>query len=61
MKVDKSLKEVWDWKDRIYEETKTLSMEDRVNKIRAFSVIVFEFFSKNLLAFFEYPISRFII
>jgi hypothetical protein len=35
MKVDKSLKEVWDWKDRIYEETKTLSMEDRVNKIRA--------------------------
>jgi hypothetical protein len=32
MKVDKSLKEVWDWKDRIYKETKTLSIEDRVTK-----------------------------
>lgn len=35
MKDDKSLEEVWDWKDQIYEETKTLSMEDRVNKIKA--------------------------
>ena len=34
MKVDKALKEVWDWKDAIYEETKHLSMHERVKHIR---------------------------
>lgn len=34
MKVDKSLKEVWEWKDLVYEETKNLSMEEKINKIK---------------------------
>lgn len=34
MKIDRSLKEVWDWKDQVYEETKDLSMEERINKIK---------------------------
>jgi hypothetical protein len=33
MKVDKSLQEVWDWKDKVYQETKHLSIRDTVKKI----------------------------
>jgi len=33
MKVDKSLQEVWDWKDQVYQETKHLSIEETVRKI----------------------------
>jgi len=29
MKIDKSFKEVWEWKDRAYKETKGLSMRER--------------------------------
>ncbi|MBU2574488.1 MAG: hypothetical protein KKH28_10470 [Elusimicrobia bacterium] len=35
MKVDKSLQEVWDWKNKVYEETKHLSMRETVDNIRA--------------------------
>ena len=34
MKIDKSLEEVWSWKEKIYLETKGMSMEDRVKKIK---------------------------
>lgn len=30
MKVDKSLQEVWDWKDFLYEETKHMTMKERI-------------------------------
>lgn len=30
MKVDKSLEEVWRWKDAIYEKTKHMSFEERM-------------------------------
>jgi uncharacterized protein YeaC (DUF1315 family) len=33
MKVDKSLQEVWDWKDKVYQETKHLSMKETVDYI----------------------------
>ncbi|MDI6758911.1 MAG: hypothetical protein QMD94_04485 [Candidatus Omnitrophota bacterium] len=33
MKVDKSLREVWDWKDKVYEETKHLSIRETARKI----------------------------
>ncbi len=34
MKVPKSLQEVWDWKERVYEETKELSVEEAARKIQ---------------------------
>jgi len=34
MKVDKSLQEVWDWKEKVYEETKGLSAEERIASFR---------------------------
>jgi len=34
MKVDKSLQEVWDWKERVYQETKDLSIKEAVENIR---------------------------
>lgn len=34
MKVDKSLQEVWDWKEKVYEDTKTLSTREAANKIK---------------------------
>ena len=33
MKVDKSLQDVWDWKDEIYQETKDFSMKETVEHI----------------------------
>lgn len=33
MKVDKSLQEVWDWKDKVYEQTKHLSVRETAGKI----------------------------
>ena len=33
MKVDKSLREVWEWKDKVYEEMKHLSTEEAARKI----------------------------
>jgi hypothetical protein len=34
MKTEKSLEEVWNWKEKTYQETKDLSIEERVNKIK---------------------------
>ena len=34
MKIDKSLKEVWEWKKRIYQETKDISMEENIKRIK---------------------------
>lgn len=34
MKIDKSLQEVWDWKEAIYEETRHMTMHERVEYIR---------------------------
>lgn len=34
MKVAKSLQEVWDWKERAYEERKGLTMEERIKGIK---------------------------
>ncbi len=34
MKIDKSLEEVWSWKDKIHEETKDLSMEEKIKLIK---------------------------
>jgi len=33
MSDPKALKEVWEWKDRAYEETKHLSMKERIRLI----------------------------
>lgn len=34
MKVDKSLQEVWDWKEKVYEEMKGFSIEERATSFR---------------------------
>lgn len=34
MKTDKSLEEVWNWKEEIYQETKDMSMEEKVRRIK---------------------------
>ena len=31
MKINKSLQEGWDWKDALYEETKHMTMKERIN------------------------------
>ena len=33
MKVDKSLQEVWDWKDKVYQQTKHLSIRETAEYI----------------------------
>ncbi|MFH1617616.1 MAG: hypothetical protein ABIB65_03465 [Candidatus Margulisiibacteriota bacterium] len=33
MKIDRSLQEVWDWKDNVYQETKHLSVTEAAKKI----------------------------
>lgn len=34
MKLDKYLEEVWHWKEKAYEETKGMTMEERVKRIK---------------------------
>lgn len=34
MKIDKSLEEVWKWKEKNYEETKNMSIEEIIEKIK---------------------------
>ncbi len=34
MKIDKALEEVWAWKEKIYQETKDMTMEERVKIIK---------------------------
>jgi hypothetical protein len=33
-KYDRSLMEVWEWKDKVYQELKNLTPEERVEKLR---------------------------
>lgn len=33
MKTKKALQEVWDWKEKVYQETKHLSIKETVKKI----------------------------
>lgn len=33
MKIDKSLQEVWDWKEGVYQQIKHFSVEESANKI----------------------------
>ena len=41
---DKSLTEVWEWKEKVYEETKALSSEEFINKLKSDTDIIL---SKN--------------
>ena len=34
MKVDKSLQEVWDWKEKVYAEIKGLSTKEKIANFR---------------------------
>ncbi len=34
MKYDKSLIEVWEWKDKVYQDVKNLSTEEYIEKIK---------------------------
>lgn len=43
MKVNKSLQEVWDWKEKVYEEIKGLSNKEKIIRFRKASE---EFFKK---------------
>lgn len=48
MKIDKSLEEVWKWKDEIYEETKSMSMEERVKNIKENAKTIDQKYELNL-------------
>lgn len=48
MKIDKSLEEVWKWKDKIYEETKSMSMEERVKNIKKNAKAINQKYGLNL-------------
>ncbi len=34
MKIDKSLQDVWDWKEKVYEEMQGLSIEERITSFK---------------------------
>ena len=34
MKVDKSLQEVWEWKEKVHEEIKGLSIKEKITSFR---------------------------
>ena len=34
MKVDKSLQEVWDWKEKVYEEMRGFSVKEKIASFR---------------------------
>lgn len=46
MKADKSIEEVWKWKDEIYEENKNLSLKDYVESLKNDSEIFLK--SRNI-------------
>jgi len=48
MKADKSLEEVWKWKEEIYNETKHMTMEERVKKIKADALKIIQEYGLNL-------------
>ena len=48
MKIDKSLEEVWTWKEKIYQETQNMSMEERVKKIKENALRINQRYGLNL-------------
>lgn len=48
MKADKSLEEVWMWKEKIYQETRNMSMEERVKKIKENALRLSQRYGLNL-------------
>jgi len=48
MKADKSLEEVWIWKEKIYQETKDMSMEERVKRIKENALRLIQRYGLNL-------------
>jgi len=48
MKTDKSLEEVWIWKEKIYQETKDMSMEERVKRIKENALRLIQRYGLNL-------------
>jgi len=48
MKADKSLEEVWIWKEKIYQETKDMSMEERVKRIKENALRLMQRYGLNL-------------
>ena len=48
MKIDKALEEVWAWKETIYQETKDMTMEDRVKTIKEKAVEINQRYGLNL-------------
>jgi len=48
MKIDKALEEVWAWKEKIYQETKDMTMEDRVKIIKENAVKINQRYGLNL-------------
>jgi len=48
MKTDKSLEEVWIWKEKIYQETKDMSMEERVKRIKENALRLMQRYGLNL-------------
>ena len=48
MKIDKALEEVWAWKEKIYQETKDMTMEDRVKTIKESAVKINQRYGLNL-------------
>jgi len=48
MNIDKSLKEVWDWKEKIDQETKNMSMEEKVKIINENALKTSQMYGLNL-------------
>lgn len=48
MKIDKALEEVWTWKEKIYQETKDMTMEDRVKTIKESAAKINQWYGLNL-------------
>ena len=48
MKIDKSLEEVWEWKEKIYQETRNMSIEERVKKLKENALRINQRYGLNL-------------
>lgn len=51
MKVDKSLQEVWEWKDNVYRETEKLSVREASMKISEDAEVISKKYKLNLRKF----------
>ena len=48
MKVDKSLLEVWDWKEKVFKDSENLSLKDAAENIRKEAEILAEKYGLHL-------------